>query len=746
MNDWHSSASYVARNVAQYYNSGHTLKKAVAHALGDISDEGISYAVAAIDAEGNSVIESSARLFSVAWGSSYASTKSCLQPNTLPVLQSHTIYSDELVLIGHSRYPTTPGHTAAVIRRESDLFSLPQDDFVDVLKLLSRTSSCLQMYYGVERCALITEGGKFLSLLPLHGLSKDWKPVTSDLKEFHETFPGYISSKDGPPMANDKLDAVCAAIQAVSFAVKPLNNHFSGPNEDTNLFTRIIRGELPHWRVWEDKNHVAFLTPFPNTPGSTILVPRRHLSSNIFSIGEESFSALMVAVHKLAGILKKTFKASQCGMVFEGCGIDYAHVKLVPIHRAESKEHTLTNEKPWKVASFNEKYEGYVSSLAGPLTENFKSLSRSSLKIREMFSVHAPSPPKTRENPLSDWPFCLLPRSSTEPLTVSDILSNTLWRFFDDKLGYQYFHLPTIEEPSSSPMGSASGAEPLSAVFINQQYFADSAQFAVEDNLRSYSWLPGIFFVQGADAVPLNPVSQVRCELVGSFSLGISVAESYVINLVTVLYKYHRSLVERIAGTVEHLASFLDHFRFSGEKLLQITLDDALNLSIMDNSCWKYLVSSGLNKGRALTRTGAMRLINHFGGAIWVTELDHLSVPFYQAFTDETHTKARCANLLLGDGEVLLTLGERHKNAKDVLAALEQRKIPPQSYQSSYVSIRNRHPEISTTGWEMETERLLTWLFVRGTFISESLSVAELQNLLMPDLQKLSMPDLGNVL
>lgn len=438
----HSTASQVAGNIARYYTSGHSLEKAVARALGDVSDAGISYAVAAIDAKGNSVIESTARLFSVAWGSSDASTKSCLQPNTLPVLQRHEIYRDEQVLIGHSRYPTTPGHIVAIIQRDSDLFSLPQEDFVNVLKLISQTSSCLKKYYGVERCALITEGSKFLSLLPLHGLSKDWKPVTSNLREFHETFPGYISSLDGPPMAKDKLDAVCAAIQAVSCTFKPLNNRFFGSNEDKNLFTRIIRGEIPHWRVWEDKNHVAFLTPFPNVPGSTVLVPRTHLSSNIFSIDEKPFSALMVAAHKLATILKKTFKASQCGMIFEGCEMDYAHVKLVPIHQAESKEHSLTNDKPWEVASFNDKYAGYVSSLAGPLSENFKSLSLSSLRIRGMFSDHAPRPPQMSS--FSRWPDDLMAGS----FTLEHILSNTSGSFFDGKLGYDYTILPRTKKTS----------------------------------------------------------------------------------------------------------------------------------------------------------------------------------------------------------------------------------------------------------------------------------------------------------
>ena len=56
-------------------------------------------------------------------------------------------------------------------------------------------------------------------------------------------------------------------------------------------------------------------------------------------------------------------------------------------------------------------------------------------------------------------------------------------------------------------------------------------------------------------------------------------------------------------------------------------------------------------KGRSITRTGELKLIQYFGGAVWLTQMDHLSVPFYQAYTDETCTKGRCADLLLGYGE-----------------------------------------------------------------------------------------------
>ena len=151
--------------------------------------------------------------------------------------------------MGHSCYPTTLGHTLVLIKSGTDLFSLPPDAFVDVLTKIAAAASALCRHYKVERCALVTEGGSSLSLLPLHGLNPDWKPITSDMKEFHSQFPGYMPPINGPTMTDDKLDAISVKIRAFSGAAELFDYHFDGPEDDRNLFSRIVRGEVQQWRV-----------------------------------------------------------------------------------------------------------------------------------------------------------------------------------------------------------------------------------------------------------------------------------------------------------------------------------------------------------------------------------------------------------------------------------------------------------------------------------------------------------------
>ncbi|KAL8903432.1 MAG: hypothetical protein Q9207_003921 [Kuettlingeria erythrocarpa] len=76
------------------------------------------------------------------------------------------------------------------------------------------------------------------------------------------------------------------------------------------------------WRVWEDKKHVAFLTPFANTPGYTVLVPRKHLSSDVFDLNDDDYTDMVAAVYQVAQHLKGAFGSTRCGVFFEGFEID----------------------------------------------------------------------------------------------------------------------------------------------------------------------------------------------------------------------------------------------------------------------------------------------------------------------------------------------------------------------------------------------------------------------------------------
>ena len=129
------------------------------------------------------------------------------------------------------------------------------------------------------------------------------------------------------------------------------------------LFCRIISGDEKSWKVYEDDHHVAFLTPFPNTPGFTVLVTKEHLDSNVLGFTEERFLEMMKSARKLAHQLDKRLGTKRTGLVIEGMVINHAHVKLIPMHGIpEGEWNPMLSNNP----AYNEIYEGYLTTHDGP--------------------------------------------------------------------------------------------------------------------------------------------------------------------------------------------------------------------------------------------------------------------------------------------------------------------------------------------------------------------------------------------
>lgn len=180
-------------------------------------------------------------------------------------------------------------------------------------------------------------------------------------------------------MDGSRLEKICFTIQKATNIFPPFDNTFHGDDSDQNLFARIVRGELSQWRIWEDKYHVAFLTPVPNTPGFTVVAPRAHLSSDIFGLDATAYSELVQAAYKVAQNLKKAFGIRRCGMIFEGYEIDYAHVKLIPVH-----EESLDLSLPKLQAKYQDNYLGHVTTFEGPLVEDESSLTKDARALHDL--------------------------------------------------------------------------------------------------------------------------------------------------------------------------------------------------------------------------------------------------------------------------------------------------------------------------------------------------------------------------
>jgi beta-aspartyl-peptidase (threonine type) len=136
------------------------------------------------------------------------------------------------------------------------------------------------------------------------------------------------------------------------------------------IFDKIIRNEIPNYKVWEDDNFLAFLTPFPNTPGLTIVIPKKNTSDYIFNLDTELYADFMVAIKTVASLLEKALDVKRVALVFEGTGVNYVHAKLYPLYGELASQTNVWSEKK----EFVEEYRGWITTIEGPLMEKTRIL------------------------------------------------------------------------------------------------------------------------------------------------------------------------------------------------------------------------------------------------------------------------------------------------------------------------------------------------------------------------------------
>jgi histidine triad (HIT) family protein len=128
------------------------------------------------------------------------------------------------------------------------------------------------------------------------------------------------------------------------------------------IFCKIVKGEIPSVKVWEDKKHLAILDINPNTEGMTLVLTKKHYDSDATDMPDKEYTDLMIAAKKIAKILENKLKVKRVAIVMEGLGVNHVHIKLYPVYGLDEKFKEM-----WaKDKIYFKKYEGYISTQIGP--------------------------------------------------------------------------------------------------------------------------------------------------------------------------------------------------------------------------------------------------------------------------------------------------------------------------------------------------------------------------------------------
>lgn len=98
-----------------------------------------------------------------------------------------------------------------------------------------------------------------------------------------------------------------------------------------SIFTRIINGEIPCYKIAEDEHYFAFLDINPLSKGHTLVVPKEE-TDYLFDLSDESMAGISVFAKKVALAIGKTMPCKRVGVAVLGLEVPHAHIHLVPIN------------------------------------------------------------------------------------------------------------------------------------------------------------------------------------------------------------------------------------------------------------------------------------------------------------------------------------------------------------------------------------------------------------------------------
>jgi histidine triad (HIT) family protein len=110
------------------------------------------------------------------------------------------------------------------------------------------------------------------------------------------------------------------------------------------LFSKIIAGEIPSYKIAEDEKFFAFLDVFPLREGHTLVIPKIE-TDNIFDLPDDYLSEMLVFAKPIAKAIEASFRCNRCGISVVGLEVPHAHMHLIPINSSNDLNFTQPKHK-----------------------------------------------------------------------------------------------------------------------------------------------------------------------------------------------------------------------------------------------------------------------------------------------------------------------------------------------------------------------------------------------------------------
>jgi histidine triad (HIT) family protein len=111
------------------------------------------------------------------------------------------------------------------------------------------------------------------------------------------------------------------------------------------LFSKIVSGEIPSYKIAENDRFYAFLDIFPLRHGHTLVIPKLEVD-RFFDVPDDYLSGMLLFAKPIAHAIEQSFDCDRCGLAVIGLEVPHAHLHLVPIHQADDLNFTRPKLKP----------------------------------------------------------------------------------------------------------------------------------------------------------------------------------------------------------------------------------------------------------------------------------------------------------------------------------------------------------------------------------------------------------------
>ncbi|HIP49484.1 MAG TPA: HIT family protein [Lutibacter sp.] len=128
----------------------------------------------------------------------------------------------------------------------------------------------------------------------------------------------------------------------------------------SSIFTKIIKGEIPSYKIAENDDFYAFLDINPNAKGHTLVIPKKEIDK-IFDLDSDTYQGLMQFSRKIAIAIEKSIACKRVGMTVIGLEVPHTHVHLIPLN--EMKDATFGSKVVLTPNEFQEVAEKIIANL-----------------------------------------------------------------------------------------------------------------------------------------------------------------------------------------------------------------------------------------------------------------------------------------------------------------------------------------------------------------------------------------------